>query len=162
MAAGGLAFDRDGEIVERSPARDELVTTIARHIAAHGGITLFIDYGHERSSPGDTLQAVHAHDFAPVLQNPGEQDLTAHVDFEAIAKAAEAAGAKVTPVVRQGEWLIYLGIESRAQALSRANPDRADDIRAALHRLTSPAEMGALFKAIALHSPDWPVPAGFA
>jgi SAM-dependent MidA family methyltransferase len=162
MAAGGLAFDRDGDIVERSPARDELVATIARHLVAHGGVALFIDYGHERSAPGDTLQAVHAHSFAPVLQNPGEHDLTAHVDFEALTKAAEAAGAKVTPVVRQGEWLIYLGVESRAQALSRANPERADEIAAALHRLTAPAEMGVLFKVVALHSPDWPVPAGFA
>ncbi|HEY8592668.1 MAG TPA: SAM-dependent methyltransferase [Sphingomicrobium sp.] len=162
LAAGGLAFDRDGEVDEVSPARDSAVGVIARHVVAHGGAALIIDYGHERSTTGDTLQSVHAHGFAPVLQRPGEQDLTAHVDFEAVTKAARGAGAEVTPVVRQGEWLIYLGIEARAQALSRANPERADEIAAALHRLTAPGEMGALFKVIGIHAPGWPAPAGLA
>ena len=102
IAAGGLAFDRDGEIVETSPARDEAVAAIATCLAAKGGVALIIDYGHERSAPGDTLQAVRGHRFAPVLANPGEQDLTAHVDFEAVADAAREAGAAVTPVVAAG------------------------------------------------------------
>ena len=162
IAAGELAFDRDGEIVEDSPARDEAVASIAICLAAKGGVALFIDYGHERSGPGDTLQAVRRHGFTPVLADPGEQDLTAHVDFEAVARVASDAGAKVTSVVTQGEWLIRLGIESRAQALSRANPERLDEIQSALHRLTSSEEMGALFKVIAIHAAEWPVPAGFA
>jgi len=69
-----------------------------------GGIALFIDYGHERSAPGDTLQAVRGHAFAPVLHDPGEQDLTAHVDFEAVAHAAAESGATATAVVTQGNW----------------------------------------------------------
>ena len=156
------AFDRDGEIVETSPARGEVVASIALCLATKGGVALFIDYGHERSGAGDTLQAVKRHRFAPVLDKPGEQDLTAHVDFEAIARAAVGAGAAVTPVTSQGEWLIRLGIESRAQALSRTNPEWAAEIEGALHRLTSPDEMGRLFKVIAVHSLDWPAPAGFA
>jgi SAM-dependent MidA family methyltransferase len=68
----------------------------------------------------------------------------------------------VTPLVTQGEWLVRLGIEARAQSLSRANPERADDIQRALERLTSGREMGDLFKVVALHSADWPAPAGFA
>ena len=162
VAAGGLGFDRDGEIVETSPARDEAVSSIAMCLAAKGGVAIFVDYGHERTSPGDTLQAVRGHAFAPVLADPGEQDLTAHVDFEAVAKAADDADAAVTPVIAQGEWLIRLGIEARAQALSRANPDRAGDVQAALDRLTSREDMGELFKVMAIHSPDWPAPAGFA
>ena len=55
IAAGGLAFDRDGEIVETSPARDEVVASIAICLAQRGGVALFIDYGHEKSSPGETL-----------------------------------------------------------------------------------------------------------
>ena len=162
VAAGGLAFDRDGEIVETSPARDEAVSAIATCVAAKGGVAVFVDYGHERSGPGDTLQAVHGHGYAPVLANPGEQDLTSHVDFEAVADAARQAGASVTPVVPQGEWLIRLGIEARAQALSRAHPDRAAEVQAALDRLTGREQMGQLFKLLAIHSPDWPMPAGFA
>ena len=160
-AAGGLAFDRDGDIAEDSPARSETVAAIAERLCDVGGVALAIDYGHAESAAGDTLQAVRCHKFSPVLDRPGEQDLTAHVDFEQVARSARDAGAAVTPVLSQGEWLIRLGIEARAQALSRANPDRQKDVADALHRLTSAGEMGRLFKVIAIHSPDWPVPAGF-
>jgi len=160
-AGGGLAFDRDGDIVEDSPARSETVAVIAERLREDGGVALAIDYGHAEGAAGDTLQAVRRHKFSPVLDRPGEQDLTAHVDFEQVARSARDAGAAVTTVLNQGEWLIRLGIEARAQALSRANPDRADNVAAALHRLTSQEEMGRLFKVIAIHSPDWPVPAGF-
>jgi len=162
VAAGGFAFDRDGEIVETSPARDEAVNSISTCLAAKGGAALIIDYGHPATAPGETLQAMRGHGYAPVLANPGEQDLTAHVDFEAVAAAARDAGASVTPLVSQGEWLLRLGIEARAQSLSRANPERADDIFGAFERLSSRGQMGELFKVIGLHSPDWPAPAGFA
>jgi NADH dehydrogenase [ubiquinone] 1 alpha subcomplex assembly factor 7 len=162
VAAGGLAFDRDGEVVETSPAREDAIQSIATCLAIKGGVAMVIDYGHERSAPGDTLQAMRGHGYAPVLANPGEQDLTAHVDFEAVASAARNAGAAVTPLVNQGEWLVRLGIEARAQALVRANPERSSDVQAALDRLTSRDQMGQLFKVLALRSPDWPAPAGFA
>ena len=161
VAAGALAFDRDGEIVETSPARDKAVSAIATCLAAKGGIALFIDYGHERSAAGDTLQAVRGHGFAPVLANPGEQDVTAHVDFEAAATAAKAAGASVTPVVSQGEWLNRLGIGARAASLANSHPERAEELAGAVQRLTGKDEMGELFKVIAMHAPGWPTPAGF-
>jgi SAM-dependent MidA family methyltransferase len=161
VAAGGLAFDRGGEIVETSPARDEAVTALATHIASHGGVALIVDYGHARSAPGDTLQAVRGHTFAPVLADPGEQDLSAHVDFEAVANAATAAGAEVTALVRQGPWLERLGIAARAAALAKAHPDRAEEIAHAQHRLCDPEQMGTLFKVMAIRAPEWPVPAGF-
>ena len=162
VAGGGLAFDRDGEVIETSPASELAVTAIATCLAARGGAAIIVDYGHERSAPGETLQAVRGHGFAPVLASPGEQDLTAHVDFEMIGNAARAAGAAVTRVMPQGEWLIRLGIEARAQALMRGNPERADEVQAALERLTGRQAMGQLFKVIAFHGPDWPPPAGFA
>ncbi len=161
IAAGGLAFDRDGDITETSPARDEAVSTIAKRVAANGGASLIIDYGHSKSAVGDTLQAVHAHAFAPVLDKPGEHDLTAHVDFEKVAKVAREAGAAVTPVVTQGEWLERLGIEQRASALATMNPGRAAEIHAARQRLCDTDQMGTLFKVIAIHSPQWPKPVGF-
>jgi SAM-dependent MidA family methyltransferase len=161
VAAGGLAFDRDGEIVEQSPARESVAKAIATRLVRHGGAALIIDYGHARSAPGDTLQALRGHAFAPILANPGEQDLTSHVDFEALARAAEAAGARVTALATQGEWLNSLGIGARAAALATANPKRADELASAVHRLVARDAMGSLFKVMAVHSPDWPTPAGF-
>ena len=159
---GHLAFDRDGDIAETSPARHEEVRSIAGHLAQHGGVALIVDYGHERTAPGDTLQSVRDHRYASVLDRPGEQDLTAHVDFEAVEASACGAGAQVTPLVTQATWLRALGIEPRAAALIRSNPERDDEIRSAVERLTAPGQMGELFKVIAIHSPDWPAPAGFA
>jgi SAM-dependent MidA family methyltransferase len=96
-----------------------------------------------------------------VLADPGEQDLTAHVDFEAVARVAAGAGAAVTAIVAQGEWLRRLGIEARTQVLAKSNTERADEIASAADRLTSKDKMGDLFKVIALHSSSWPAPVGF-
>ena len=156
-----LAFDRFGDIVEDSPVRDQAAAGIAARLVANGGVALIIDYGHARTAPGDTLQSVHAHKFAPALADPGEQDLTSHVDFEALAQVATDAGAAITSLATQGDWLNRLGIATRAEALIRANPDQSEVIETALERLTGPGQMGTLFKIIAIHSPDWPVPAGY-
>jgi SAM-dependent MidA family methyltransferase len=161
VTPAGLAFDRDGEIVEAAPAREAVARQIGEMLAARGGAALIVDYGHARTSPGETLQAVRGHRFAAVLHNPGEQDLTAHVDFEALGKAASAGGAEVTELVTQGEWLERVGIRARADALAAANPEKAEAVYTALRRLTARDEMGGLFKVIALCSPGWPPPAGF-
>jgi SAM-dependent MidA family methyltransferase len=162
VANDGLTFDQDGKIEELSPAREAAVAAIATCVAHCGGLAILIDYGHARTSSGDTLQAVRGHEYASVLADPGEQDLTSHVDFEALADTAAEADALVTEVLGQGEWLIRLGVEARAQGLSRANPDRASDLQSALERLTSREQMGELFKVMAIYSDTWPVPAGFA
>lgn len=162
IAAGGLAFDRDGEIVEQSPARESAAMAVATCIAQRGGAALVIDYGHEKTAPGDTLQAVRGHRYVPTLVDPGEQDLTSHVDFEALGRAAEKAGASVTAVVLQGDWLNSLGIGARAAALATANPAKIPDLEKAIDRLCHEEQMGQLFKVMAIHSPNWPAPAGFA
>lgn len=162
VAAGGLAFDRDGEIIEDSPVREAVAHMLGERLAKAGGAAVIIDYGHARSAPGDTLQAVRGHAFAPILANPGEQDLTAHVDFDAIGNAARDGGASTSPVIEQGAWLRAFGIEARADALARANPDRADDVAAARDRLIGDKQMGQLFKVMAIRAPDWPMPAGLA
>jgi SAM-dependent MidA family methyltransferase len=156
----GLAFDRDGEVVETSPVRDEAVRAIAEGIVALGGAALIIDYGHAHSAPGDTLQAVKDHAFAPVLHHPGEQDLTSHVDFQRVGEVAREAGAFTAGPVEQGPWLERLGIQARARALANAAPHRATEIDAARARLCRPDQMGSLFKLLAIHSPEWPKPAG--
>ena len=159
-AAGGLAFDRGGEIVESSPARDAAVQALAERLVRQGGAALIIDYGHERTAPGDTLQAIKGHRFAAVLDKPGEQDLTSHVDFQRVAAVAREAGAAVAGPVEQGPWLERLGIMARARMLANAAPERAAEIEAARARLCRPDQMGSLFKVLAIHAPDWPSPAG--
>lgn len=158
---GVLEFTGEGEVEEDSPARDAAVGAIARHLAVHGGIALVIDYGHDRSAPGDTLQAVKRHRFADPLADPGEQDLTAHVDFEVVERTAVEAGARVCGPVGQGDWLQRLGIGERAQSLIASNPERRHDIEQAVERLCGQGQMGRLFKVMAIRSASWPEPAGF-
>ena len=99
--------------------------------------------------------------LADPWRQPGERDLTVHVDFGALGEAAKREGARVLGPVPQGKWLSAMGIDLRAKALTRAAPDRSAEIEAARERLVSPAEMGTLFKVMALVAPDWPDPAGF-
>ncbi len=161
LNGGGLAFDRDGAIVETSPARDQAARDIATVLADKGGAALVVDYGHDRrDAVGDTLQAVRGHRFAAPLDHPGEQDLTAHVDFAALAEAARAGGARVSGPVSQGNWLETLGIAARASALAAKNPAAAESVAGARRRLCDDEEMGRLFKVMALTGADWPMIAG--
>lgn len=162
LAGDDFAFAADGDVQEDSPAREAAAAAIAGHLASHGGVALIMDYGHVRSAPGDTLQAVKSHRFADPLADPGEQDLTAHVDFEAVARAAAASGAIVSGPVTQGEWLNRLGIGQRAQSLIASNPHRRHDVEQAVNRLCGKDAMGELFKVMAIRHRDWPEPAGFA
>jgi NADH dehydrogenase [ubiquinone] 1 alpha subcomplex assembly factor 7 len=140
-----------GEIFEWRA--DKVALEIGRRVAKSDGVALIIDYGHTRSALGDTLQAVRGHDFADPLLAPGLVDLSAHVDFQALAEAAEGMGARVHGPTTQGQFLRRLGIEERAAALrAGAPPDYASTINKAIERLTSEDRigMGRLIKVIAL------------
>lgn len=143
----------EGAVFETSPAREGLMEEIAQSIAAHGGAALIVDYGHEGGAGGETLQAVKKHQFADVLTTPGEQDISAHVDFGALKRIAENAGAKVAGPTGQGPFLEQLGITIRAEMLARSNPRDAARIKAALMRLTAPEQMGNLFRVMAVLPP---------
>jgi SAM-dependent MidA family methyltransferase len=158
---GALRDSPPGTIVETSPASATIAGTLAGRIATQGGAALIIDYGHQLSSPGETLQAVRAHGYADPWAEPGERDLTAHVDFEALAQAARRGGVKSFGAVGQGDWLRALGIELRAASLAAAAPERAQEIAQARLRLTAPDQMGSLFKVLAFVAPSWPDPEGF-
>ena len=150
-----------GAVYETCPVGEAYAAQIAHAIVRKGGAALIVDYGYEtRAGFGDTLQAVAAHQFASVLDAPGEADLSAHVNFTAIARAAEHAGAKAYGPVSQGEFLSALGIVHRAEVLSR-NHLATSEIRAQLERLIAPEQMGTLFKAIAIARKHAPVPPGF-
>ena len=147
-----------GEVCEAGAA---IMAHLADRLRRHGGAVLVIDYGYAETAALDSLQALRHHSVADPFANPGESDLTAHVDFSALARAT--GDLRVSGPVPQGVWLARLGIEARAAQLrSGATPATAATIAAALVRLTAPTQMGNLFKAMAVTHPDWPVPAGFA
>lgn len=150
-----------GTVAETCPAGRAFAGALANRLVADGGAALVVDYGYDRGY-GDTLQAVRQHRYAPVLEAPGEADLTAHVDFAALAAAATGAGAAAHGPVTQETFLRALGIEARAAALAAAaTPTQRRDIESALRRLIAPDEMGTLFKVLALTAPGQTVPAGF-
>jgi SAM-dependent MidA family methyltransferase len=149
-----------GAILEASPASVAVVTALARRLSDQGGAMLVIDYGHEGPVLGDTLQAVRGHAAANPFANPGDQDLSAHVDFTTLAAAAQNAGAVAWGPIAQRELLGALGIDLRIATLARAAPDRAPALAADRARLMD--DMGALFRALAITAPSWPEPAAFA
>ena len=146
---------RDGDVVELCPALPPIAATLGDRIARHGGAALIVDYG-DWTSLGDTFQAVQDHRTVDPLADPGAADLTAHVDFAAVAAAC--APARHTRLTPQGVFLERLGITQRAQALAAGLTGAALEAHVAVHRrLTHPAEMGDHFKVIGFY-PDGAAP----
>ncbi len=163
---GGLAFGLartpldlvlpeapEGAVVEVSAAQAALGAEIGARVARQGGAALLVDYGRDAPGLGDTLQAIMGHRKVDPLACPGEADLTVHADVPAVLAAARAQGAATSQVLTQGELLKRLGIEARAQALSRSRPDKAATIGRQLERLVGDGRMGRLFKAACIHAP---------
>ena len=144
-----------GAVFEWRP--DAEIMKIARRVRDQNGAALIIDYGHVRSDAGDTFQAIARHSFTDPLQAPGQADVTAHVDFQALAHAAEDIGARVHGPVEQGEFLKRLGIETRAVTLmAKASHEVSEDISNALKRLVEGGRggMGAMFKVVGISDPQ--------
>lgn len=155
-------FSQPDDIFETSEATRAIVGEIAERFESHKGRALIIDYGHARSGFGDTLQAIRDHHYWPPLASPGDADLTAHVDFQAIRKVAETGGLDATGAVEQGLFLKRLGIEERANALlENMKPEERQAFEAGVRRLVMPDQMGSIFKAVCLSSAGLPDPAGF-
>jgi NADH dehydrogenase [ubiquinone] 1 alpha subcomplex assembly factor 7 len=153
----------EGEIVEIGEAAATIVAALARRIAQDGGAALFIDYGPARSAPGDSLQALKSGRPADPLAEPGGADLTAHVDFQALAEAATAEGATVHGPIPQGVFLTRLGLLQRSGILARTLPPaRGAAMIDAARRLIEPDRMGSLFKVLAVCHADLPIPPGFS
>ena len=151
----------EGDLAEVQPQSLAIAAALGERIAAVGGAALIVDYGHGESAPGDTLQAVRAHEPCGVLDTPGEADLTVHVDFAALRRAA-GDSADVWGPVSQGAFLQRLGIALRAKALTKqATPAQAADIASGVERLIAPDQMGSLFKVLCLTQAGLPQPPGF-
>lgn len=157
-----ITFDAPaGTILEVMAAGLTFMKTLAQRIAFEGGLALILDYGHTESGFGDTLQAVRSHDFVDVLHEPGDCDVTAHVDFAALGRVARAMGADVYGPVMQASFLRALGLEARAMKLKQNARDPAG-IDSACARLLAPGAtgMGELFKVVAVAQKGDPAPAG--
>ena len=153
-----------GSVLEQPAAASEAVAAVARHVATEGGAGLFIDYGPARSGFGDTLQALKRHEFVDVLAEPGDADLTVHVDFARMAQAGLTAGAAAHGAVTQRDFLLALGLQQRFEALSRrATPEQAQTLASGVQRLieTGPTAMGELFKVLAVADRNLPLLPGF-
>ncbi|MCK0196677.1 SAM-dependent methyltransferase [Ancylobacter sp. 6x-1] len=153
-----------GAVLEICPAGETVAAVIGARIARDGGAALLVDYGHAGGF-GDTLQALWRQAPDEPLAHPGEADLTAHVDFAALARHATAAGARAFGPIGQGELLLRLGLARRAERLARnADAMTREAIAAAANRLagSGPEGMGELFKALALVHPSLSEIAGFA
>jgi NADH dehydrogenase [ubiquinone] 1 alpha subcomplex assembly factor 7 len=143
-----------GAVFEWRP--DAEIMKIAKRVRDQDGAALIIDYGHVRSDAGDTFQAIARHSFTDPLKSPGQADVTAHVDFQALSRAAEDLGARVHGPVTQGEFLTRLGIEQRALTLmAKASHEVSDDVSSALKRLTGGGGggMGSMFKVLGISQP---------
>lgn len=157
--AARLPATAPGALVELCPAAAPVMAALADRIARRGGAALIVDYG-DWGSEGDTFQAVAGHAPADPLAAPGQADLTAHVDFAALAAAAP--GLRRSALTAQGVLLQRLGIGPRAQRLAQGlSGARLEAHLAAHRRLTDPSEMGSLFKALALVPVAAPLPPGF-
>ena len=158
----GLADAAPGKTVEICPGGIALAHALGSRLAEQRGAALIIDYGYAPSQPADTVQAVRGHAYCGILEQPGETDLTAHVDFDALAGAAGEGGARVFGPLGQGAFLERLGLKPRSEMLlAGATPDQAAAIKAAYERLTAADQMGELFKAFALQHPDLAPPPAF-
>lgn len=151
----------EGEVVEIGEAALGFIAETAGRLACDGGAALFVDYGPAASSPGDSLQALRSGQAADPLMDPGQADLTAHVDFEALA--GSAVGCAVHGPVPQGMFLTRLGLFQRTGLLARGvSPIRASALIDSARRLAEPDRMGRLFKMMAVCHPGLPQPPGFA
>lgn len=142
---------QEGSILEYGAAACRLLAPLARHIARHGGAGLVVDYGSAHTAYGDSLQAVRAHRKLSPLAAIGESDVSAHVQFAALARTARAAGLSVSGPIAQAQFLCALGAPARARKLMRAAPQAAEQIWQDVRRLIHPQAMGRLFQVMALH-----------
>jgi len=153
---------KTGSVMETSEAGIGVIRDLSQRINTFSGAALIIDYGYSGPAFGDTFQALYRHRFENPLIRPGDQDLTAHVDFSGLKTAAEKAGIKVTGPVTQSAFLSAMGIQARAQMLrSNATMQQKKDIQSALERLLDPEQMGDLFKVMAMTDQNIRTVAGF-
>ena len=151
-----------GTVMEQSPDSRAVVRAITERLREHGGAALIIDYGYLGEAHHNTLQALKAHTFHPVLKDPGDADITAHVDFSTLMNIAADAGGYVFGLASQGEFMTRLGGNVRLEMLTKnASGPQKEHLNSGYARITEPQQMGDLFKAMAITSDPRIEPPGF-
>jgi len=148
-----LPKKRIGTVLEVSPASHQIMEQITKRIESNGGAGLIIDYGYKTTVGGNTLQSVKGHDFANVLETPGEADITAHVDFKSLRQTvAKNKNISVYPIISQSKFLNNICLRTRLKYLLRncKNEKQAMELKSAVERLTSHEQMGKLFKVMGI------------
>lgn len=136
------------------------------------GLVLFVDYGYSRSefywperSDGSLVCHYRHRAHADALILPGLQDITAFVDFTALAEAGNHAGFAVAGYTAQAPFLFAAGLQQRfEQAYDKADETGRYRLAQEVKRLTLPGEMGERFKAMmfARGVPETALPPGLA
>ena len=151
-----------GSIIEICPAAQDILVKVSDIIGRYGGALLIIDYGHDGSLFGDSFQSVKRHKFHPPLENPGQADLTAHVNFGELIDASKSESTGVYGPLTQRDFLLRMGIRARAEILSKhADANSKADIYKSLRRLIGHREMGEEFKVLVINSTKMQAPPGF-
>lgn len=155
--------ETQGRIIEISEASQSYADIIGKRLKEHNGIGLFIDYGTERIPwGGDSLQAMKHHQYVDILAEPGQADITHHVDFFSLKQQFQKYGLITHGTISQSQFLTNLGIGLRAQQMSRYLPSETfKNLQLAIFRLISPEFMGQLFKVFAVAKNINLTPAGF-
>jgi len=134
---------------------------LIRALAARNAVALFIDYGAATGAPAETVQAIRNGAYANPLEHPGDSDITAQVDFAALAREAANAGAAPHGPIPQNRFLTALGLFQRSDALAQKHPAMTENLKRSARRLTAPEAMGTLFKAFAISPQNFPALPGF-
>ena len=149
----------DGCVYEFSTATNFTIQIIAEHIKNYKGYGLFFDYGYTKPLKLSTIQSIYKHEYNYPLDNIGNSDLTAHVNFAEITKQFNKNECFSSPVITQKCFLEQMGIvELIDQAISKTNDTKQQQyLIDEYKRLCDINEMGALFKAFAVSNNKLPL-----
>ena len=154
-----------GYLTEACPAATALIASLGERL--RNGMLLFLDYGfpaaefyHPQRHMGTLRVHYRHHSLDDPFYLPGLADITAHVDFSAVAQAGQAAGLELLGYTSQGHFLLNGGL---LDLLGEMQPGTPDYLRAAaaVQKLVQPQEMGELFKVIGLGRGVDSAPTGF-
>ncbi|MEK9683228.1 MAG: SAM-dependent methyltransferase [Rhodospirillaceae bacterium] len=152
-----------GQVFEICPTAIKLASKISKRLSQAGIGALIIDYGHNETASGDTLQALYQQKPVGILQHPGDSDLSAHVDFEALARATRSPKIRVSGPLFQRNFLQDIGIIQRTISLTKGADSRMrKQITEGSQRLLDPNGMGSLFRVMAITEMERPIPPGFS